>query len=332
MPLYDVGYRSWEGQKASTSLRWLAIAITGVQVAFRSSWLSRTLIVSWIPALVFGVGFFVYEQSISQPQLRQFGGRMLILSGASESLVQAAMSDPAEARHEVWSALLMGFFRYPQAVLMVIVVGIVAPRLISFDLRNRGYLLYFSRPISIWEYIVGKGAVVCTFLAIITTLPALVLYCIGLGFASESSAVVSTWDLPVRVVLASLVLWIPTISVALACSAMTIESRYAAFAWFSVWVVGWVTYFVLSIGDFANQMNQVERNRRGDDSEMVAVMSYQSTWEVLSPYHVLGRIQQWVFGLLPGEAVIVPHIIVLSAVTAVSLLVVHRRIRLRLVA
>lgn len=332
MPLYDVGYRPWNDTKASTSLRWLAIAITGVQIAFRSSWLSRTLIVSWIPALLFGVGFFVYEQSITQPQMRQFGGRMLQLSGASEGLVTAAMSDPAEARHEIWSALLMGFFRYPQAVLMVIVVGIVAPRLISFDLRNRGYLLYFSRPISIWEYILGKGAVICTFLAIITTLPALLLYCVGLGFASESAAILSTWDLPLRILLASLVLWIPTIAVALACSAMTIESRYAAFAWFAVWVVGWVTYFVLSIGDFARRMSGVENSRNNDEAEIAAVMGYQSQWEILSPYHVLGRIQQWVFGLLPDEAVVVPHLVVLCGVTVISLFIVHRRIRLRLVA
>lgn len=328
MPLHDVGYREWSGKKAPVTLRWVAIAITGMQIAFRSSWLSRTLVVSWIPALAFAFGFFLYEQSITQPGMREFGAQTLKMAGANPVLVELANSDPAEARHEVWSALLMGFFRYPQAVLMVLVIGIVAPRLISFDLRNRGYLLYFSRPLSIWEYMLGKGAVIFAFLAIISTIPALVLYCVGLGFASESAAIAATWDLPLRILVASVALSVPTVSVALACSAATIESRYAVFSWFAVWVVGWVTFSVLSAGDFGRQMEA----SKGDDPSFVAAMNYQSQWEVISPYHVLGRIQQWIFGLLPMDAVVVPHAIVLILVTVFSLIFVHRRIRSRLVA
>ena len=64
MPLHDVGYRAWHGPKSSRLLRWWVVATVGIQLAFRSSWLSRTLIVSWIPAIVIGVGFFAYEQSI----------------------------------------------------------------------------------------------------------------------------------------------------------------------------------------------------------------------------------------------------------------------------
>ncbi len=321
MPLHDVGYRAWEGAKSSPLLRWLAITITGIQIAFRSSWLARTLIVSWVPAIAMGIGFFIYEQSIVRPEMRQVGANMLAVAGASQQVIQLAVSDPEEARHEVWSAILMAFFRYPQAVLMVVVVGIVSPRLIAFDLRSKGFLLYFSRPITIAEYIIGKLLVLWFFLAIITTLPALILYILGLGLASEPSVVLSTWDLPIRIIVASLVLMLPTASVALACSAFTVESRYAAFAWFALWVIGWVVFSVLSGGEFAEQM----RASRGQE-EFQTVFDFHSRWEVLSPYHTLGRGQQWVFGLLPPERSVLPVASVLTLVTVGSLGFVYRRI------
>lgn len=325
MPLHDVGYRGWQGNKASAGLRWMAIALTGIQVAFRSSWLGRTLILAWVPAIAIGALFLLYEQSITQPEMRQMGGRMLQMAGASPQLAAAALSNPAESRHEVWAALLMGFFRYPQAVLMVIIVGIVAPRLISFDLRNRGYLLYFSKPISIAEYIFGKVLVLWAFLAMVTTLPALVLYGVGLALASDLGVFMDTWDLPLRILLSSVVLMLPTAAVALLCSAMTIESRYAAFAWFAIWIIGWVTYSVLSAGEFADQMRSV----RGSD-EMPALMGFYSRWEIVSPYHLLGRVQQWVFGLFPAERSILPSLGVLGGVTILSFSLVYRQIRTRL--
>ena len=79
----------------------------------------------------------------------------------------------------IWSLLLMAFFRYPQGLLMVLLVGMIAPSLISLDLRSRAFLLYFSRPITPLEYVFGKALVIWTYLAAVTTLPALVLYVLG---------------------------------------------------------------------------------------------------------------------------------------------------------
>ncbi len=78
----------------------------------------------------------------------------------SDVAIAAFNADPSTARHEVWSLLLMTFFRYPQAVLMVLLVGMIAPPLISQDFRSRAFLLYFSRPITPVEYVFGKAMVV----------------------------------------------------------------------------------------------------------------------------------------------------------------------------
>ena len=327
MPLHDVGYRLWSGCKSAPWSRWLVVALVGIQLAMRSNWLTRTLIVSWVPAIGIGIGFFIYEQSLVSPQLREGLSAMVRASTGDMELARAVRTEPESVRQQVWATLIMFFFRYPQAVLMVIVVGMVAPRLISYDLRNRGYLLYFSRPVQIAEYVLGKALVVCFFLALFTTLPALILYVIGVFLSPQLNVVLLTYDLPFRILAASLVLMLPVASVALACSAMTIESRYAAFGWFALWIVGWVSYSVLSVGEQIEKgiPLDIDPGSGGGPGE-----PFQSRWELISPYHLLGRVQQWVFGLYPEERAIWPYMLVLFTVSFVSLWFVHRQLRSRL--
>jgi hypothetical protein len=188
--------------------------------------------------------------------------------------VRAAFrADPESARHDVWSLLLMIFFRYPQGLLIVLLVGMIAPSLIALDMRSRAYLLYFSRPLTPLEYIVGKALVLWAYLAAVTTLPALVLYLVGVLLSPSLVVVWDTWDLPLRILLASLVFMLPTTSLALFFSSLATESRYAGFAWFALWGLGWAAY------------------------ENLRAFAQTQKWSLLSLYHVLGSVQQWVFGL-----------------------------------
>jgi hypothetical protein len=65
---------------------------------------------------------------------------------------------------------------------------------------------------------------------------------------------------------------------------------------------------------------------------LLEVIDFQSRWEILSPYHLLGRVQQWVFGMYPEERAIWPYLLVLSTVTLVSMWFVHYKLRSRLQA
>ncbi len=100
-----------------------------------------------VPALFLAIGFFMYEQSILHPDVRRGLAEWLSQMGQAPELAEAFQKDPASVRGDVWAMLLLAYFRYPQAIAMAIVIGIIAPRLISYDLRSRGFLLYFSRPL-----------------------------------------------------------------------------------------------------------------------------------------------------------------------------------------
>lgn len=235
-------------------------------------------------------------------------------------------------RAMVWRLLLANYFRYPQSFVMLLLVGLIAPRLISFDYRSRGYLLYFSRPIGIAGYLMGKQCVVWFFVSVVTTLSALLVYAMGLAASPNLSVFWDTWDLPLRILAASVVLIVPTTLVALLMSAMTVESRYAAFGWFAFWTLGWVAYASLRLASVQIGRNPGGAGRRATfGMSGVTVEDAVSPWLTLfSPYHTLGRVQYWVFGLTPLDRYVVVSIIAIVVVAIASYVGLVLRLKRRL--
>lgn len=321
MPIHSPSYRAWNEALLSQSTRWWTICQSGVGRASHSSWLKRLMFAAFLPLLFFAIPFFLFEQANSDPEAWRAFMRLaknLPQDGQVQEIVGKLPAHPSAeqfeaVRHDVWSFLLLTMLRYPQAFLMVIVVGIVAPPLISQDLRTRAYLIYFSRPLTRLEYIIGKVCIVSFFLFTISALPALVLYISGLLLSPSTTAVFETWDLPLRILVGSLCLVIPTTLVALAISSLTLESRYAGFAWFAIWIMGNVTYAALTI------IPSMEAQR--------TQTIYDPGWRVLtSPYHVLGRVQAYLFGFEDGLSMVGPCFTWLAIVSIVSLLILFRRV------
>lgn len=302
MPIHDVGYRAWDVAVGQAWQRWLVIAGAGMRLVWKNQWLRRMLIFAWLPAAGMGIAIFVYEQSFEREELRRAVPVLLSRLPQSEVAVARWYDEAAESRHAVWSLLLMSYFRYPQAVVIVLVIGMIAPPLISQDFRSRAFLLYFSRPITPLEYVWGKTAVIWCYLAIVTTLPALVLYIVGIMLSPSLSVVLDTWDLPLRILAASLVLLVPTTSLALFFSSLTTESRYAGFSWFAVWGLGWAAYTYLSVLDLGRR------------------------WSMISLYHVLGYVEAWVFGLSTDRDEVTVAASLLVLLTVLPLIILLSRV------
>ena len=315
MAMHDLGYRSWLGRRAPAWTCFVVIATTGVRRTWQSRWLRRMLLFAWLPALWFGLGFFIWEQSLLHPEWREALGPFLaggsLSSELSSILRDVDLEDPTGRRHAIWAWLLQSFFRYPQSVLMVMVVGLITPPLISQDIRSRAFLLYFSNPITPGEYILGKLTTVWVYLALISTLPAVALYLLGVLLSPQLDVIQATWDLPFRILAASAVLMIPTASLALCLSSLTQESRYAGFGWFAIWILGWFTYGVLTFVETNGQREPLRSEVGG--------------WSHLSLYHTLGRVQSWIFGFSEWNDVWLSAVILL-AVTVISLVIMFRRV------
>jgi ABC-2 type transport system permease protein len=312
MPIHDLGYRSWDVPPATLGWRWLVIGKTGIRNAWKNKWLARVLFCLLIPAAMVGICIFFFEQANQQPELRVAFARVFKGNPSTRQIAADVLIDPSTARHDVWAWLLFTFFRYPQAVGMVMVVGLIAPRLIAQDVRSRAFLLYFSRPLTPLEYVLGKAMTIWFYLVLITTVPALLLYVLGIALSPGISVVMDTYDLPIRIILASFVLIIPTTSLALCFSSLTHESRYAGFMWFTTWILGYVLFFVMfGVTAFQDRSGQ---------------LNYDSSWSLTSLYHTLANVQQWVFGLQPNFSKVFPSLVLLIAITVISWSILMRRV------
>lgn len=317
MPVRDLGYRAWNGPLDSVYQRWWVIAETGVRLTWRSMWLRRLLLLAWMPAVFSGLGFFLYEnaakQQVPAASLARFGPPFARLPQFNVVVEALESGDLEQARHRTWSWLMWIFFRYPQGTLMVVLVGLIAPPLISHDVRSKAFLIYFSRPISPWEYVLGKAAILFAYLSMITMLPALSLYVLGVMLSPDLTVIQYTWDLPLRVIAASLLLMVPTISLALCYSSLTRETRYASFAWFATWILGWVAF---------RQLTATSLLQEG----MAGLARVSGRWELLSLHDTLGIVQNWVFGLQRDPELTALAALLLGIVTVFSLGVLHWRV------
>ena len=287
MPLHDVGYRPWQGDRRGSGAAISVIALTGIKLAWTSRWLRRMVFFAWSPALVFATSFFAFEQAIDEGRLANMrdaarAGRNLDGVGMLGTVLadtlgrsqghasgtravrpdRATPVDPkvdiADTRRVVWSRLLLAFMRVPQAVLLAVVIGLVAPTLVSRDLRAKAWLVYFTRPVGRLEYILGKAAILGVLVAAITVLPALALWLMGVLVSPSVWVAVDTWDLPLKAVAASIVLAVPTVLLALAYSSATAESRIASFAWFATWAACWIAHSTLTTADMVAAARQAE--------------------------------------------------------------------------
>jgi len=344
MPLHDVGYRPWTGATRSDRAA-AVIATTGIRLAWQSRWLRRVVLFAWSPAVMFALGFFAFEQAVADGTLtvgrsgvRRLDGFGMIGGLVAESL-GGALADPDEARRVVWSRLLLAFMRAPQAVLLAVVVGLVAPRLIAGDLRARAWLVYFTRPVSRSEYILGKLGVLAAIVALITLLPALVLWLVGVLVSPSLSIALATWDLPLRVVGAAAAVTIPTVLLALAYSSLTAETRIAAFAWFATWVACWITHGALTGADVAADavfedpldepvgiVRHPRPARLGWLAKAAGLDGSIDRWAWLSLFHAQGVVQAWVFGLETRPEAFIPPLVSLVVVAVASAGVLFLRV------
>jgi ABC-2 type transport system permease protein len=110
------------------------------------------------------------------------------------------------------------YFINVQGVLAFILTAFAGPGLISTDLANGALPLYFCRPLSRAEYVLGKASVLGILLSQITWIPGLVLFAVQASLAGP----VWTWNhlwIAGSLIVSSLI-WIATLSLlAMALSA-----------------------------------------------------------------------------------------------------------------
>lgn len=229
MPIFDQGYQHWDGQLSGHGWRWLTVARHGVRAQMKNRWTRIVLLIALLPAL--GLALVLIAWGLLEQQAEIIRPLFAMIR-----LPRELMEGPKAFRVPVWNAAFHFFFSF-QMFFSMLLVMLVGPGLISQDLRFNAIPLYFSRPLRRIDYFLGKLGVIGYFLGMVTIVPAVLAYLLGLLFSLDLSVVADTWRLLAASIGFGLIVVLSAGTFMLALSSLSRNSRYVALFWVGVWII-----------------------------------------------------------------------------------------------
>jgi ABC-2 type transport system permease protein len=172
-----------------------------------------------------------------------------------------------------------------QGVFAFLLTAFAGPGLISPDLANGALPLYFCRPFSRAEYVLGKSSVLAILLSQITWLPGLILFAMQAGLAGASWTWSNLW-IAGSLILSSLI-WIAILSLLAMALSAWVKWRIVA---------GALLLGVMFFGaGFAQAINAVMRTDSGQFFNVAYLMG--TVWNALfqvDSRHAIPVAQAWV--------------------------------------
>ncbi len=195
MPIHDQGYRRYGGTRAPSGRAWSVIARAGIRTMLAKRAFVALLLFAWLPFLVRAVQIY-----------------------AATNLPQAQFL-AADAR-------LFRDFLEQQGVFLFFITVYVGSGLIANDRRANALQIYLSKPMTRFEYIVGKFAVLAILLLFVTWVPAMLLLLVQIAFSGSFSFFVDNLFLFPAITLFSFVEVAAVSLMMLALSSLSRSSRY----------------------------------------------------------------------------------------------------------
>jgi ABC-2 type transport system permease protein len=177
------------------------------------------------------------------------------------------------------------YFMSVQGVFAFLLTAFAGPGLISPDLANGALPLYFCRPFSRAEYVLGKSSVLAILLSQITWVPGLILFVMQAGLAGASWTWANLWIAGSLFV--SSVIWIAILSLLAMALSAWVKWRIVA---------GALLLGVMFFGaGFGGAINAVLRTQSGHFFNLAYLMGI--VWNALFQVdvdHAIPVMQAWV--------------------------------------
>jgi len=197
MPIHDQSYRHYAGVKAPPGRSWTVIAWAGILTTVKKRVFLAILFGGWVQFFGRAIGFY-FSNTLQQLE---------VLSASA--------------------ATFRSFLEYQSFIVFVITIYVGAG-LIAQDRRANALQLYLSKPLLRSEYIVGKLAVLATFLLLVTTVPALMLLVVQIVIAGSFTFLKTNTFLIPAIVLGSLLQVLLASVTMLALSSLSKSARFVA--------------------------------------------------------------------------------------------------------
>ena len=243
-----IRYRAWNGQRSSHLRRIYVISRKIIQQKLKSKGILAILILGIILVHVFPI---IFGAMIPHEEL------------TAETMVGR-------------DGFMGGYLRSGLSILLILLLAsILCSDLISQDLNDKSFVLYFSRPIKTLDYLVGKIGGAVGVISILTFMP-LMVFCLVMIGTQTGSDYSGSLNVLFLTVIAGALTSIFFISYGIMISSLTTKKTYAGVGTF-------MSFFVLTIiGDIFT--------------------SFDLNWSLVSPSNLLFYAYDTLYGFeLPSK-------------------------------
>jgi len=162
MPIYEEGYHTWHGQLESKPRTWWVITKTGIKLLWKKGMIILLLLAS--------IPFFVRAVQI-----------YLVTRFGEGGEIARALRD-FRINPEFFNSFLQG-----QTFFLVLVLILSGASLIANDRKYKALPIYFSKPVSFWDYVGGKFLIIGFYGCLVTLVPSLLLFLVRVALARDAT-------------------------------------------------------------------------------------------------------------------------------------------------
>ncbi len=283
MPIYDQGYQRWNGEMAKHPVRWWPILRRGVLEVVKQRKYLMLMLGAWIAPLVKGVELYFKSRA------NEVGvGQILPVN------TDIGMSFFYDVFTSVASEL---------AVLLFVVL--VGSDLIARDRRHNALQMYFSKPLTRNDYIMGKLGVVAAFIVMVVWVPNIILWLFAISLRHGSSYFAAVWAAPFAGTAYTVLLIAVTGLLILALSSIGRRANLIAVSWLIIYGYGPLAGVV----------------------ELLQGFTGHERWGLIRIKGNLDQVGAWMFGVrLPNDFHPILSTLVLAVVVGGCYWLVRRRI------
>jgi ABC-2 type transport system permease protein len=180
MALHDIHYQHWDGRHQGIWRRRAVIAEAGLRACLQNKWARYLLGGCWLVALVyvailFAIGQLLVADSIVVNWAAELGPE---IHGFARGLT-AWLEQHPEISVRVTQDYLFYWFVTLLAPAGLIAVALTIPHLITRDLGSHAIIVYASKAITRFDYVLGKAGSVLGMLALTWLGPVLAAWTVG---------------------------------------------------------------------------------------------------------------------------------------------------------
>ena len=244
MKTWRPDYRRWQGQATGVWARRFSITRYGLKLCLAGKAIRFFILIAFLQGLVLSVLFGLLGQIVNPESALSnwIGG----VAGERNAAIINGLTAWALVYPEICiDGVYRGAFylaKFSASPLSLIIIALFIHRLIALDLASQAIVIYNSKALTRWDYLIGKFLIAVCILSFIWIAPVVAAWLIGNTLSPDIRFFVYTFPSLARSVIVGIVATLTFSIFALAISSLAKRTGSAV----AYWILSWVSLGIFS--------------------------------------------------------------------------------------